>query len=179
MSRAVRSSTLVVILLWATTAWAQVYKWVNDEGVVNYSSQRPANRKSVLLDPNSVSVSTYTPDPTLKRTAETTASVNEKALAERVASLERKLDAERYTRLSLADAQALERQYQQCLRDRRIDCDYAGSDPYYTPYGPTVVVFRPHLRARPIVPVRPASTPRPSRPSFVPARVSRPGARTM
>ena len=181
MPRLIRSSAFAILLA-AAPAWAQVYKWVDDKGVVNYSGEPPAARNSVLLDPNSVSVSTYTPDPTLKKRAKTTAGVNERALAERIASLERKLDAERYARLSLADAQSrvLDQQYEQCLRDRRIDCDYAGSDPYYTtPYGPTVVAFRPHMRARPIVPTRPALTPQPSRPSFVPSRVSRPGAPTM
>ena len=176
-----RSSILVVIALATAPAWSQVYKWVDDKGVVNYSSEPPPARKSVLLDPNSASVSTYTPDQTLKRVAEPTARVNERILTERVASLERNLDAERYTRLSVADTQSrvLERQYEQCLRDRRVDCDYAGIDPYYSPYGPTVVVFRPHLRARPIVPIRPALAPKSSRPSFAPSRVSRLGARTM
>ena len=155
---------------------------MDDKGVVNYSSRPPAARNSILLDPNSVSVSTYTPDPTLKKTAETTAGLNERALAERIASLERKLDAERYSRLSLADAQsrALDRQVEQCLRDRRIDCEYAGSDPYYaTPYGPVVVAFQPHLRARPFVPIRPTLRPKSSRPSFASGRVSRPGAPSM
>jgi len=181
MPRFIRSAALVVILLGAAPGWAQVYKWVDDKGVVNYSSEPPAARKSVLLDPNSVSVSTYTPDQALKKTAETTASVNERILAERIASLERKLDAERYTRLSLADGQsrALDGQYEQCLRDRRVDCDYSGIDPYSTPYGPTVVALRPRLRARPIVPIRPTPAPRPSRSSFAPTRVSRLSAPTM
>lgn len=172
----IRSSTLLFVLLWAAPAEAQVYKWVDDQGVVNYSSQPPASRKSVLLDPNSVSVSTYTPDETLTRTAGTMTSVNERTLAERIASLERKLDAERYTRQSLADAQAraLERQYEQCLRDRRIDCDNGGIDPYFAPYAPAIVVFRPHLRGRPTLPRRPISVPpRPARASFAPARAHR------
>jgi hypothetical protein len=181
MTRFIRSSTLAVVLLAAAPAWAQVYKWVDDKGVVNYSSQPPANRKSVLLDPNLVSVSTYTPEETPTRSAETKASAKERMLAERIASLERKLDAERFHRQSLADAQAtaLERRYEQCLRDRRVDCDYAGIDPYYAPYGPTVVVFRPPLRTR--VPARSALifTPKPSRPMFAPTRASRPGSPTM
>jgi hypothetical protein len=183
MCRAIRSSTLVVILLWAATAWAQVYKWIDDKGIVNYSSQPPANLKSVQLDPNSVSVSTYTPEKMPTRTAEAMASARERMLAERIAGLERKLDAEHYHRQSLADAQAtaLERRYEQCLRDRRVDCEYAGTDPYYAPYGPTVVVLRPPVRTRPFVPARSALifTPKPSRPMFAPTRASRPGSRTM
>ena len=183
MPRFIRSSAVLAILLAAAPAWAQVYKWVDDKGVVNYSSQPPAARNSVLLDPNSVSVSTYTPDPTLKKITETTAGVNEKALAERIASLERKLDAERYTRLSLAEAhaRASELQYERCLRNRRVDCDYSGIDPYNAPYGPSVVVLRPPLRTRPHVSARPALIfpPKPSRPMFAPTRASRPGSPTM
>jgi len=178
----IRSSALVIVLLApAPASWAQVYKWVDDKGVVNYSSEPPIDRKSALLDPNSVSVSAYAPDERVTRAAPTMPKVKERALEERIASLERKLDAERYARLSLADAQAraLERQVEQCLRDRRIDCDYAGSDPYTTPYGPTVVVFQPRLRTHPIVPIRPALAPKVSRPSFAPSRVSRPSAPTM
>jgi hypothetical protein len=175
MFHLVRSSTLVIVLLAPAPAWAQVYKWVDDKGVVNYSSQPPADRKSALLDPNSVSVSTYAPDEKRTRTAQTMPSVNERALAER------KLDAEHYARQISADTQtrSMERRFDQCLRDRRVDCDYAGFDPYYAPYGPTVVVFRPHLRPRPIVPRRPVLAPKPPRPSFVPGRVSRLVASTM
>lgn len=154
---------------------------MDDKGVVNYSSQPPADRKSAVLDPNSVSVSTYAPDERQTRTAQAVPSVNERALMERIAGLERKLDAERYARQISADAQArsMERHFELCLRDRRVDCDYAGSDPYYAPYGPTVVVFRPHLHVRPVGPARPVLKPKPPRPSFVPVRGSRFGAPTM
>jgi len=117
----------------------------------------------------------------LTRAATTTPSANERALAERIASLERRLEAERYSRQILADAQtrAQEMRLEQCSRDRRLDCDYAGFDPYFAPYGPTVVIFRPHLRPRPIVATRPVLAPKPPRPSFVPGRVSRQVASTI
>jgi hypothetical protein len=181
MPRAIRSSTLVVILLWAATAWAQVHKWVDDKGVVNYSSQPPANRKSVLLDPNSVSVSVYTPEEAPMRTRQPLASPNERTLTERIASLERTLEAERHSRLSLTDAhaRASELQYERCRHDRRVDCDHSGLDPYYPPYGPSFVVLRAPLRTR--VPARSALifAPKPPRPMFVPARGARPGSPTM
>jgi hypothetical protein len=173
MRSIIRSSTLVIAVLASTPAWAQVYKWVDDKGTVNYSGQPPADRKSTLLDPDSVSVSTYAPDAKLTPTSPTTPNANERVLAERITSLERKLDAERYARLVSADAQArsMERRLEQCSRDRRIDCDYAGFDPYYTPYAPVVVVFRPLPRPRPVT-TRPVPAPKPSRPSFAPIRVS-------
>ena len=179
MRRLILFFASAVLFLAPALASAQVYKWVDEKGVVNYSSQPPIERKATLLDPNSVSVSSYTPDETLTRAATTTPSANERALAERIASLERKLDAERYSRQVLADAQARaqEMRFEQCLRDRRLDCDYAGFDPYFA-YGPTVVVFRPHPRPRPIS-TRPVLAPKPPRPSFVPGRVSRQVASTI
>ena len=174
MFRYIRSSTLVIVLFAPALTWAQVYKWVDERGVVNYSSQPPADRKSALLDPNSLSVSTYTPDEKLTRTAQAMPSVDERGLAERIASLERKLDAERRSRQISADAQArmMEQRFELCSHERRVDCDYAGLDPYYAPYWPTVVIFRPHLRPRPTAATRPVLAPKPARPSFVPGRVS-------
>ena len=164
----------MIVLFAVAPAWAQVYKWVDDKGVVNYSSTPPAGRKSALLDPNSVSVSTYSPvEPS--RQAKAPPSANERILAERIAALERKLEAERTARQSVDIAQAryLERWADQCVRDRRVDCDFAGVDPYYAPYyAPywnTVIVSRPHHRHfRPKAPGGPAPRMAPPRPSFAP-----------
>jgi hypothetical protein len=165
----------VIAFLAAAPAWAQVYKWVDDKGVVNYSGRPPADRKSALLDPNSVSVSIYTPAELSRKTAKPTPGENERMLAERVAALERKLEAERTARQSveLAQVRYLEQRAEQCLRDRRIDCDFAGLDPYYAPYyapyWTTVVVSRPHHRHfRPNAPTGPAPHRAPPRPSFAP-----------
>jgi len=173
----------VIALLAAAPAWAQVYKWVDDKGVVNYSSRPPAGRKSTVLDPNSVSVSTYTPDESLTLPSRAKPSATERALAERVASLERRLEAERYSRQLLADAQtrALDVRFEQCLRDRRIDCEHAGFEPYYAPYWTTLVVSPPHHREhfRPHRPVRPAPGLTPPRPAYAPVRAPRPGVPTI
>jgi len=155
MLRFVRSISAIALLA-TGPVWAQVYKWVDDKGVVNYSSRPPAARKYGQLDPNSVSVSVYTPAQTLSTAAGPPMAPNEKALAERIASLEKNLDAERYARLSLAASQAAamdDMQYERCLRDRRTDCDSVGVDPYAI-YSPTVVVFRPYRIARPPKPGR-------------------------
>src|SRR5712691_12818715 len=56
MPRFIRSTALALVFLAAAPAWAQVYKWVDDKGVVNYSSRPPVDRESALLDSNSVSV---------------------------------------------------------------------------------------------------------------------------
>lgn len=157
MRRFILSSALAYAFLAAAPSSAQVYKWVDDKGVVNYSAEAPADRTSTLLDPKSARVSTYATDPQ-KQPATRLASANESALSEKIDRLERKLDAERYAR-SLSDAQirtAADSRYEQCLRDRRVDCDYAGIDPYPyydTPYyyGAAVLVRPHHVRPRPIV----------------------------
>ncbi|HUL92748.1 MAG TPA: DUF4124 domain-containing protein [Burkholderiales bacterium] len=174
MNRLILSSGLAAAVL-AAPALAQVYKWVDEKGVVNYSSEAPASRDSTVLDPKAVRVSTYSTEEAPKLAAGTLTTVGERALSEKIDRLERKLDAERYAR-SVSDAQAqaaADSTYQQCLRDRRVDCDYAGSDPYY--YGPfygTVVVGRPHMHPRPM-PHGKVPAPKPAgRAAFAPARAA-------
>ena len=146
MIRLVLSSGFAGIFL-AAPAFAQVYKWVDERGVVNYSNEAPASRSSTVLDPKSVRVSTYSTGKAPQQTATTLASASERALSDKIDRLERKLDTERYAR-SLSDAQiqtAADSRYERCLRDRRVDCDYAEADPYY--YG-SVVLVRPHMHPR-------------------------------
>jgi hypothetical protein len=168
MLRFILPSSLACALL-ATPALAQVYKWVDDKGVVNYSSEAPAGRNSTLLDPKSARVSVYSTDEAPKRAPRPAAGVDVRTLSEKIDRLERKLDAERYARQGLADAQAQiasDAWYEQCLRDRRVDCDYGGMNPYYYPYGPIVVVLKPQLRQRSHVK---GNVPKPvTRPSFAP-----------
>jgi len=168
MIRLILSSGFAAIFL-AAPALAQVYKWVDERGVVNYSNEAPTNRNSTLLDPKSVRVSTYATDDAPKRAATAPASTSESVLSEKIDRLERKLDAERYAR-GLSDVQmqtAANAQYERCVRDRRVDCDYLGADPYYdTAYYPyyygTVVVARPHhAHQRPMVP-RQGAAPKPA-----------------
>ena len=175
MRRLILPSALVSVLSFlAGPALAQVYKWVDEKGVVNYSNEAPADRKATQLDPKAARVSIIGTDDSTKRTGIAQGAANERALAEKIDRLERKLDEERYAR-SVSDAQAqtaADSWYQQCLRDRRVDCDYAGMDPYYG-YGPNygywpVVVARRPLRDH-VMHHRPAPTPKPAgRPAFAP-----------
>jgi uncharacterized protein DUF4124 len=179
MLRFFLASAVASALLAATPSLAQVYKWVDDKGVVNYSNEAPANRTSKVLDPKSVRVSTYSTD----EPRAPAPGASEKALHEKLDRLERKLDAERYARQSTADAQTASvvdaRWYERCVRDRRVDCDYAGMDPYYSPYyspyyyGVPVVV-NPRVRQRPQVDHRNGGGPRPVARSSAPARAGLP-----
>ena len=179
MRRLILSSALVSVLcLPAIPVFAQVYKWVDEKGVVNYSSEAPGDRKAKQLDPKSSRLSIIASDETQRQVP--TASATDKALAEKIDRLERKLDAERYAR-SVSEAQAqtaADSWYQQCLRDRRVDCDYAGGmDPYYSGYGwpyyvPVVGARRHPSRGDHVMHHRPpAATPKSvGRASFAPAR---------
>jgi hypothetical protein len=174
MRRLILSSAIVsVFLLGAAPGHAQVYKWVDEKGVVNYSNEAPADRKATQLDPKSSRVSIVGTDETLKRAA--TPSASDRVLYEKIDRLERKLDADRYARAA-AEQQAqaaADSWYQQCLRDRRVDCDYGGMDPYYSGYYPyygAVVVARRHPFQDRVMHHRPNATPKSvGRPSFAPA----------
>jgi hypothetical protein len=175
------SALLSVLSLAAGPALAQVYKWVDEKGVVNYSNEAPADRKATQLDPKAARVSTIGTDDSSKRGATSLASASESVLSQKIDSLERKLDAERYAR-GVAEAQAqsaADSWYQQCLRDRRVDCDYAGMDPYSYDYGygpyygywPVVGARRNPFHDR-VMHHRPTPTPKPvGRGSFAPRQM--------
>jgi hypothetical protein len=128
----IRLLIALVASLASAPASAQVYKWVDERGVTNYSSQPPADAaKKVAIVEDKISV--YTPDKALMQAIEAARQGSNQALSERVASLERQLEAERRARqyASAAEAPAAS---DPCLGGRAIDCNgiYSG----YYPYGP-------------------------------------------
>jgi hypothetical protein len=137
---------LAALVAAAPLAHGQVYKWVDDKGVVNYSSTPPDNRKSQKLDEDKGRVSTIEAQDFSK----TDAARREQALKDRVDRLEQEAQRNRQTataqEFAAAEAQRLWRE--RCITERRTDCDdpYAGTyDPgYYTPYG-----VRPGVRPLP------------------------------
>jgi hypothetical protein len=138
-------SSLVAILLAATggTAYAQIYKWVDEAGKTHYSDQAPAGGKK----PDTVAdrISVYAPDPALLARAAAIA-VPDPALSNRVDRLERQVHAARLARQQqeLSFTQASQSVYERCLAERRVDCDsYAGTMPYA---GPIAVVPVRHRR---------------------------------
>ena len=77
---------LAAALLFGPFAEAQVYKWVDEKGVVNYSSTPPKQRKSTKLDEDSGRVSTVqSPVADRARAAE---SDRERGLQQRAERLE-------------------------------------------------------------------------------------------
>lgn len=143
--RRARLVALGIVLAAPVVALAQVYKWTDDKGVVNYSSSPPDNRKSQKLDEDKGRVSTIEAQDFSKSDA----ARREQALKDRVDKLEQ--DAQRNRQSAAAqDFAAAEAQRQwreRCITERRTDCDdpYAGYDSgYYTPYG-----VRPGVRPLP------------------------------
>lgn len=86
-------------------AHAQVYKWVDERGVTNYSDGPPADpkaKKSVSTVEDTTSV--YTPDKAVTQAIEARQQQRKDPLAEKVTNLERELEAERRARLEAAAA---------------------------------------------------------------------------
>ena len=141
-----RLTVVLVAIFAAAPACAQLYKWVDERGVTNYSNQPPADPKAAKkLRPVEDRISVYTPDRALTQAVEAFRQKSNQAAAERIASLERQLEAERLARQQAAAAQA---SYDPCL-SQRINCNgiYSG----YYPYGPSFVFVPARHRLRSIV----------------------------
>ena len=159
---------LAVALVWAGAAvWssgssAEIYKWVDEKGVTNYSGAPPAHGKAQSLDLQSASVSVYPAPP-----PEQVARALDAAMRARIERLENELLSERRARVAQQTSTQVESDhrrlaYEQCLRDRRVDCDlvrdglYAANyySRYYAVAAPFVVAGRSFLAPR-LMPVRP------------------------
>jgi hypothetical protein len=148
-----RLAALAASLLLALPAHAQIYKWVDDKGVVNYTGTPPANRKSVALDEEQGRVSTIQAVDYSK----VGAARREQALQARVARLEEEVARGQQT--AALDAAAAADAYrvwrEQCIAQRRVDCDapYAASfvDPGYA-FFPGGAVARPRRVAGAYIP---------------------------
>jgi hypothetical protein len=132
--RIIQPVALAALLALAPAVPAEIYKWVDEKGVVNYSNTSPENRKSVKLEDEQGRVSTieaydYSRDGAAK---------GAQALQERVARLEQ--EVARGRQMAAADdaaAQEAHRQWrEQCFAQRRVDCD----DPYAESFVPGYAV---------------------------------------
>lgn len=154
---------ILVAVLASAPAVAEIYKWVDDKGVVNYSEHPPPAGKARVVAADHVPLTIYAAPPPARP-----AAPREAVLDARIDALERQLARERQERESSAafaaerEAQRLER----CRRERRVDC---ADDPLDLGY-PTVVIHqrpgwphhRPPLRPHPVKPPQ-EPEPRPSR----------------
>ena len=140
MARLFSLGLLCLATFVAGPAWSQIYKWVDDDGVVNYSNQPPSNRKAEELDLNSVPVSVIETSKTDQRAAWAVKS-EVSALRQKVDQLESQLEAERYGRQYAAESAATP----------------VGSEYVYPGYlyAPSTVTFVRHpLRRTHLIPTR-------------------------
>jgi hypothetical protein len=135
---------LAALVALAPAARAEVYKWVDEKGVVNYSSTPPENRKSTKLDEEQGRVSTIPAFDSSKSGAPR----REQALQERVARLEEEVARARQAAMvdEAAAAQAYRAWREHCIAQRRVDCD----NPYAASYADWGGVFVPGVVARPV-----------------------------
>lgn len=107
-------------------AHAQMYKWVDGRGVVNYSNEPPKDGSAQKAVPVQERISTYSNEPNPAPNASTGASAPAQpdAVRERVESLERQLEQDRRRRATSAeDEERRRRAHDECVRSRRVDCD--------------------------------------------------------
>jgi hypothetical protein len=145
-----RPSVLAAVLIAAVplvtpAPAAQLYKWVDERGVTNYSNEPPADPGAAKkLMPVEGNLSVYSPDRALTRAIEADRRDGYRALETRIASLERQLEVER-----------LARQYSVAAAAAPAPCpsgfDCYGTVPAYYPVSPVVSSFPVRHRRRPLV----------------------------
>jgi hypothetical protein len=162
---------LAAALLVTESASAQksnIYKWKDEKGVIHYSnSPPPEGTKATVLDESKSKVSVV---PSVQVPADS-ATGTDKLLQNRVRRLERELEDERRSQAASSQAQseAYQRWREECLKQRRLDCDdpTAAASPIYGYPAPPVV--RPPPGQRPPGQRPPGQRPQPpDYPSAVP-----------
>lgn len=161
MKATLQSAVLSIVLASAAlpVAGGPVYKWVDESGVVNYSSEPPARRgtKTSILDSDNSRLSSYAPVPA-GLDADSQMRRNTQYLRNRAEQLQRQLDGLDFVRQSAAE-QATRRRLEQCQSQRRVDCDDGYEDIGYPAYPRVALVpRRPLLSAPFMVRAAPANT---------------------
>lgn len=150
MCRAPRLAALAIAVALPALAHGQVYKWLDEKGVVNYSSSPPPKGMgAVTLDVNSGRVTTM---PAQAARRDDPAAASQPALRRRIDQLERDASAQRQSaaQQEAAAADAHRRWVEQCRAERRVDCDDPSRggldsryDYVYPPYGRPPIATRP------------------------------------
>ena len=143
----------------ASASAAQLYKWVDERGVTNYSNEPPRGQK---VTPVQDRMSTYSIAPAPGASASTGASAPD-PMRERAQTLERQIELERQQRAIAAEQEDARRRraYDECVRARGVDCDNLSELP--AGLAPTEVIV-PARRAglAPMQPQQPRARTQPS-----------------
>jgi hypothetical protein len=142
------SLAATVAFILPCAAWGAIYKWVDEQGTTNYSNKAPVDRRAVKLDEQNSLVNT------IRFPVRSTAS------PARVERLED--DPYRIRRSPAAEEaaarEAFRRWREQCIAQRRVDCD----DPYPAElYDPGYIIgYPPGSRQMRLAPGSYRQTPR-------------------
>lgn len=152
---------VVAWLAGAPAAWAQVYKWTDERGSVNYGNKPPPNARNVtLVREDDGRVSTV---PGLS--PEAMESQQNRADQRRIDRLERDLEAQRRANRAAGSGAEYQAWRDQCLAERRVDCDDPNRGVIYTPG---------YVPGYPVYPVPPIARPPINRPVPVPPQQQQP-----
>jgi hypothetical protein len=127
---------VLVAILVPAHGHAEIYKWVDENGVVNYAEHPPSRGRVQVVAPERTPLTIYTA-PESSGTAETT---RQSDLGERVEQLERQIVRERQERergAALA-AEREARRSERCYRERVVNCEEEIWDGAY----PTAVIYQ-------------------------------------
>jgi hypothetical protein len=145
-------------LLAPVSLHAQVYKWVDERGVVNYSNEPPKDvvkaKKAEPVPDDRLSVYSASREPPApSSSAGSSRPERTDVLRDRIELLERELELERRQRAMSAqdEADRKRRAYDQCVLHRGVDCEALFERPGL---GPAVVVV-PQVRRPHSVPTTP------------------------
>jgi len=144
-------------LAWAPAASAQVYRWTDERGSVNYGNKPPQNARNVsVVREDSGRVSTIP-----GMSPETVEAERDRLDRRRADRLERDLEAERRANRAASGGSDYQSWREQCLAERRVDCDdpnrgafvpgYGWGAPGYPVY-PVPPIARPPGAGRPLPP---------------------------
>jgi hypothetical protein len=145
--------TLSVVLACSPAAAQQLYKWVDERGVTNYSNHPPADPKTARnVRPVEDRLSVYSPDPGLTQAIEDNQKNFDQRQRERarIEAMERQAAAERQAReQQAAAARQAQEAYERCVAEGRPGCPNPhGIEGFY--YPPVVVVPPRHRRQAPL-----------------------------
>lgn len=144
--RLIAAAWTFAVILPAVSAGADLYKWVDENGVTNYSNQPPSDpkaaRRLVLIDDR---VSVYTPDKALAQAVDDFRRGEDRRAAERIRALEQQLEAERRANQYVISTAPLA--IDACPGGHGFDHCPAGA---YYPYIAPIVIAPAHRRPRKI-----------------------------
>lgn len=135
----VRRLTVTVAMWLPLLASAQVYKWTDEKGIVNYGNKPAANARNVVkLIEDDSKVSTVPGVSAAEMQGQ-----RERSAQDQVERLERDLEQQRRA-ANTARADAHLQWRERCIAERRVDCDDPSGSQAYDAGSPALYPYFPH-----------------------------------